>query len=56
MERPEPTMLIVLRITVTGDRYLIRAQDLRTGELREFTSWAQFQRYAQKQALRSALR
>jgi len=42
MERPEPTMLIVLRITVTGDRYLIRAQDLRTGELREFTSWAQF--------------
>lgn len=46
----------MLKVAADGKDCLIRAQDLRTGELREFRSWAEFKRYAEKAALRAVLR
>ena len=56
MTDPKTVVLLVLSVTTSGTGCLIRAQDLRTGELREFRSWAEFKRYAEKAALRAVLR
>lgn len=56
MEGAETVALLVLRVVAAGNRYVIRIQDLRTGELREFSSWTELRRYAEKEAVRGRLR
>jgi hypothetical protein len=56
MTDPKTVVLLVLSVTTSGTGCLIRAQDLRTGEQREFNSWADFRRYAKKEARRTKLR
>lgn len=50
MSQSGTALLLVLKVAVDSKGCVIRAQDLRTGELREFTSWAEFRRYAEKEA------
>ena len=56
MTDPKTVVLLVLSVTSDGTGCVIRAQDLRTGEQREFTSWSEFRRYAEKEAQRTKLR
>ena len=56
MSNSDATLLLVMRVIHGGKGPVIRIQDLRTGELREFTSWAALQRYAEKEAPRTKLR
>ena len=56
MTDPKTVVLLVLSVTTSGTGCLIRAQDLRTGEQREFNSWADVLRDAEKEAQRTKLR
>lgn len=56
MAGTETVALLVLRVIAAGERYVIRIQDLRTGEMREFSSWNELRRYAEKEALHTRLR
>lgn len=56
MSEPEPAASFVVRVTSGQHGPRIRLQDLRTGEVREFASWAEFLRYAETVGSRSTLR
>lgn len=56
MTNSDAALLLVMRVIRSGQGHVIRIQDLRTGELREFTTWAAFLRYAEKEAPRTTLR
>ena len=55
MAGSEAVTLLVLRVTLVGEACVIRVPGVRTGELREFTSWNELKRYAEE-ALRGGLR
>lgn len=56
MTSGEPNAAFVVRVRRTRNGRVIRMQNLRTGEVREFASWAEFMRYAEGEESKATLR